>query len=85
MTHSFINDMKENPNPYFEKWGIKEQAPLNDIQDKVEELEKRVKYLEEERISMINCLYEVENSLQAQIDKHATSKYNLDNYSLGDK
>ena len=85
MTHSFINDMKENPNPYFEKWGIKEQAPLNDIQDKVEELEKRVRYLEEERISMINCLYEVENSLQAQIDKIAPPKYNLENYSLGDK
>ena len=85
MTRSFINDMKENPNPYFEKWGIKEQAPLNDIQDKVEELEKRVRYLEEERISMINYLYDVENSLQAQIDKIAPPKYNLENYSLGDK
>ena len=77
--------MKQNPYSFFEKWGIKEQVPINELQHRVEKLEDRVKYLEEERISMINCLYEVENSLQAQIDKHATSKYNLDNYSLGDK
>ena len=77
--------MRENPNPYFEKWGIKEQAPINELQHRIETLEDRVKYLEEERISLINCLYEVENSLQAQIDKIAPPKYNLDNYSLGDK
>jgi len=77
--------MKQNPYSFFEKWGIKEQVPINELQHKVEKLEDRVKYLEEERISMINCLYEVENSLQAQIDKIAPPKYNLDNYSLGDK
>jgi chaperonin cofactor prefoldin len=77
--------MKQNPYSFFEKWGIKEQVPINELQHRVEKLEDRVKYLEEERISMINCLYEVENSLQAQIDKIAPPKYNLDNYSLGDK
>jgi len=77
--------MKHNPYSFFEKWGIKEQVPINELQHKVEKLEDRVKYLEEERISLINCLYEVENSLQAQIDKIAPPKYNLDNYSLGDK
>lgn len=77
--------MKQNPYWFFEKWGIKEQAPINDIQDKVEELEERVKYLELERISLINDLYELENRVQAQIDKIAPPKYNLDNYSLGDK
>ena len=77
--------MKKNPYWFFEKWGIKEQAPINDIQDKVEELEERVKYLELERISLINDLYELENRVQAQIDKIAPPKYNLDNYSLGDK
>tara|TARA_B100002019_G_scaffold254012_1_gene235851 strand:- start:8 stop:241 length:234 start_codon:yes stop_codon:yes gene_type:complete len=77
--------MKQNPYWFFEKWGIKEQAPINDIQDKVEELEERVKYLELERIGLINDLYELENRVQAQIDKIAPPKYNLDNYSLGDK
>ena len=77
--------MKQNPYWFFEKWGIKEQAPINDIQDKVEELEERVKYLELERISLINDLYELENRVQAQIDEIAPPKYNLDNYSLGDK
>ena len=77
--------MKHNPYSFFEKWGIKEQVPINELQHKLEKLEDRVKYLEEERISLINCLYEVENSLQAQIDKIAPPKYNLENYSLGDK
>ena len=77
--------MKQNPYWFFEKWGIKTQAPINDIQEKVEELEERVKYLELERISLINDLYELENRVQAQIDKIAPPKYNLDNYSLGDK
>jgi len=77
--------MKHNPYSFFEKWGIKEQVPINELQHKLEKLEDRVKYLEEERISLINCLYEVENSLQAQIDKIVPPKYNLDNYSLGDK
>ena len=77
--------MKQNPYWFFEKWGIRQQAPIDDIQDKVEELEERVKYLELERISLINDLYELENRVQAQIDKIAPPKYNLDNYSLGDK
>ena len=77
--------MKQNPYWFFEKWGIKTQAPINDIQEKVEELEERVKYLELERISLINDLYELENRVQSQIDKIAPPKYNLDNYSLGDK
>ena len=73
--------MKQNPYWFFEKWGIKVQAPL-----KVEKLEERVKYLELERISLINDLYELENRLQAQIDKHHPHTYNLgENYSLGDK
>jgi len=78
--------MKQNPYWFFEKWGIKEQPPINNILDKVEELEERVKYLELERVSLINDLYELENRLQAQIDKHHPPTYNLgENYSLGDK
>jgi hypothetical protein len=78
--------MKQNPYWFFEKWGIKEQPPINNILDKVEELEERVKYLELERVGLINDLYELENRLQAQIDKHHPPTYNLgENYSLGDK
>jgi hypothetical protein len=36
--------------------------------EKVNELEERVKYLEQENIETTNALYEMENRLQAQID-----------------
>ena len=45
-------------------------------------LEKRIKKLEEENISTSNCLYEVENRLQAQIDNIHPVTYNLNNYGL---
>lgn len=58
------------PNPYWflEKWGIKEQPPINSILDRLEELENRVKVLEEENIGLTNALYEIANSLDARID-----------------
>ena len=58
------------PNPYwfFEKWGIKEQPPINSILDKIEELEERIKVLEEENISQTNSINECWNSLDARID-----------------
>jgi predicted nucleic acid-binding Zn-ribbon protein len=45
-------------------------------------LEKRIKKLEEENISTSNCLYEVENRLQAQIDNIHPVTYNLQDYGL---
>jgi predicted nucleic acid-binding Zn-ribbon protein len=45
-------------------------------------LEKRIKKLEEENISTTNCLYEIENRLQAQIDNIHPVTYNLNNYGL---
>ena len=61
----------------------------NSIFDKILELEEKykcllldVKRLEEENIELINCLYEVENRLQAQIDNIHPVTYNLQNYSL---
>jgi predicted nucleic acid-binding Zn-ribbon protein len=45
-------------------------------------LEKRIKKLEEENISTSNCLYEIENRLQAQIDNIHPVTYNLNNYGL---
>lgn len=82
--------MKQDPYWFFKKWGIE---PTESLSTRVEELEEKyasllmdVKRLEEENIELTNALYEVENRLQAQIDKHHPPTYNLgENYSLGDK
>ena len=66
--------MKQNPYWFFEKWGIKEQPPINSILDRLEELENRVKVLEEENVSQSNALYEAWNSLDARIDILAENK-----------
>ena len=50
--------------------------------DRISDLESRVLKLEIENIELTNCLYEVENRLQAQIDKIHPVTYNLENYSL---
>jgi hypothetical protein len=52
------------------------------ILDIISNLELRVLKLEEENIELTNCLYEVENRLQAQIDNIHPVTYNLNNYSL---
>jgi hypothetical protein len=52
------------------------------ILDRITDLESRVLKLEEENIELTNCLYEVENRLQAQIDNIHPVTYNLNNYSL---
>ena len=50
--------------------------------DKITALELRVLTLEAENIELTNTVYEVENRLQAQIDKINPVTYNLNNYSL---
>ena len=45
--------------------------------DRIAELETRVLKLEFENVELTNCLYEVENRLQAQIDKIHPVVYNL--------
>jgi len=60
--------VKQNPYWFFEKWGIKAQPPINDIQDKLEELEQRIKLLEDANVEQTNALYEAWNSLDARID-----------------
>ena len=47
--------------------------------DIIADLELRVLKLEEENIELTNCLYEVENRLQAQIDNIHPVVYNLKN------
>jgi len=48
----------------------------------VVKLEERITKLEAENIELTNSLYEVENRLQAQIDKIHPVTYNLNNYTL---
>jgi len=60
--------VKQNPYWFFEKWGIKVQAPINDLEDKLDELEQRIKLLEDANVEQTNALYEAWNSLDARID-----------------
>ena len=50
--------------------------------DRIADLELRVLKLEAENIELTNCLYEVENRLQANIDNIHPVTYNLTNYGL---
>ena len=47
--------------------------------DRIVDLELEVLKLEQENIELTNCLYEVENRLQAQIDNIHPVVYNLKN------
>ena len=49
------------------------------ILDRIINLELRVTELEKENINTTNCLYEIENRLQAEIDKIHPVVYNLKN------
>jgi hypothetical protein len=59
---------KSNPYRFFEKWGIKEQVPIESLSDKIDELEQRIKILEDANVEQTNSLYEAWNSLDARID-----------------
>ena len=50
------------------KWNLTETVPIEKLYEKLEQLEARVKVLEEENISTTNELYRLENSLDARID-----------------
>lgn len=49
-------------------WNLIEKVPIEKLYEKVEQLEARVKVLEEENISTTNELYRLENSLDSRID-----------------
>ena len=74
---------KQNPYWFFEKWGINQQVPIQSLSDKIDQLEERIKLLEDANIEQTNALYECWNSLDARIDILATEK--LDNFNLGGK
>jgi chaperonin cofactor prefoldin len=56
--------------PYWfqKKWGTEGPTPVETLFKKIEELENRVKVLEEENVGTTNELYRLENSLDARID-----------------
>jgi hypothetical protein len=57
-----------DPYWFHKKWGLKPNVPVDDIYDRLVELENRVLKLEEENIGLTNELYRMENSLDARID-----------------
>jgi hypothetical protein len=59
---------KQDPYWFFKKWGFPEPLPSDVINQKLQELEDRIKVLEEENVGLTNSLYEMENSLDARID-----------------
>ena len=78
-----------DPYWFHKKWGtkIKEEIPMDDIYDrlsdlevKVVELQLRVEELERENIEVTNELYRMENSLDARIDilaEHCRIEYDV--------
>ena len=70
--------MKQNPYWFFQKWGIQEPSPLETLAEKVEQLEERIKLIEQEMVGQSNALYEVMNSLEARIDILTAEKWTKD-------
>lgn len=56
--------------PYWfqKKWGTDTLTPIETLLKKIEDLEDRVKVLEEENVGTTNELYRLENSLDSRID-----------------
>lgn len=55
------------------------------LDERIAHLEQQVKFLEMERVEIINSMCKFENNMSTKIDKLSTTKYNFDNYTLGDK
>jgi hypothetical protein len=68
-----------DPNWFQKKWGVIQNPDIDSLYEKLIELDVRVRILEQENIELTNCLYEVENRLQAQIDKIHPVVYNFNN------
>lgn len=56
-----------DPNWFQKKWGLG-NPPIEELYEKIAELETRVRILEEENVELTNELYRLENSLDARID-----------------
>jgi hypothetical protein len=68
-----------DPNWFQKKWGVIKNPDIDSLYEKLIELDARVSRLEHENVELTNCLYEVENRLQAQIDKIHPVVYNFNN------
>jgi peptidoglycan hydrolase CwlO-like protein len=56
-------------NWFSKKWGIEiDSVGIDEIYQRLAELEQRVRVLEEENVETTNELYRMENSLDARID-----------------
>lgn len=53
---------------WFRKWIFDQEVPIDEVYQRLYELEERVKVLEEENVETTNELYRMENSLDARID-----------------
>ena len=65
---------------FHKKWGLKSEVPMDDIYDRLVELEDKVRKLEEENVELTNELYRMENSLDARIDilaEHCRINYDV--------
>ena len=60
--------MKQDPYWFFKKWGFVEPLLTDTVSQKLQELEDRIKVLEDENVGTTNELYRLENSLDARID-----------------
>ena len=55
-------------NWFQKKWGFEDPVLIDELYERIVELESRVKVLEEENVETTNELYRLENSLDARID-----------------
>ena len=55
-------------NWFQKKWGFEDPVAVDDLYQRLAELEQRVKVLEDENVEITNELYRMENSLDARID-----------------
>lgn len=70
---NFHNKMSD-PYWFHKKWGI----PMSDessLMDEIASLKKRIEVLENENIETSNCLYEIQNSIEA-VDNRIDILYN---------
>lgn len=67
-------------NWFQKKWGLEDPVLIDELYERLVELEQRVKVLEEENVELINELYRTENSLDARIDilaEHCRINYDV--------
>ena len=61
---------------------VRLEERITTMEQKYEGALMDINRLEEENVELTNCLYEVENRLQAKIDNIHPVTYNLNNYGL---